>query len=135
MKAEKKIEIYSLAEADVFWAIIKNFLGWSYECSYPTSQTWKPHNIEPREHLKELLRKVVEKGGYLHVYHLFTPFVESDLVQYNRHFIDNGLELIRYIVKTDGLEVEWDVDDSCKETLMRMSPPLYYRLFVKEANQ
>ena len=129
---KEKIEIYTLAEDKVFWAVIKNFLGWSYECTYPTSQTWKVPFFNQEEQNMIMLRKVAEKGGRLHVYHLFTPFKESDLPQYNRRFIANAVRLMRFIVRTDGLEVEWDVSESCKETLIRNSPPLYYRIFGKE---
>jgi hypothetical protein len=63
------------------------------------------------------------------MYHLFEPFVNSEYTQYQRKFYDNGIKLIRDIIKTDGLEVEWDIPDSEKETLLKYSPPLYNKMF------
>lgn len=85
--------------------------------------------ISPDEMRKELLQKVVEKGGRLHIHHIFEPFVNSEYPQYQRKFYDNGLKLIRDILKTDGLEVEWDIPDSEKKTLLNYSPPLYNKMF------
>lgn len=127
----KEIEIFSLGEWEAFWAVIHNFLGWAYECTYPTTQTYKSHKIDYEDRHKKLLQKVVEKGGKLHIYHLFEPFVDSDLPQYQRKFVDNGMRLIRYIVKTDGLVVDWDINDDEKDIIFRYSPPLYNRIFKK----
>jgi hypothetical protein len=77
----------------------------------------------------ELLQKVADKGGVLHIHHLFEPFVPSDLSQYQRRFTDNGMRLIRTIIKIEGLQVNWDVCDAEKEILQRYSPPLYCRIF------
>lgn len=125
----KEIEIWSLAEWEVFWAVIHNFLGWSHSCTYMTSDDLKPHNHNLEEIRKETLRKVAEKGGKLHVNHLFEPFVHSDLPQSERHFYDNGIRLMRLILKTEGLEVVWDIPDTEKEILLSYSPPLYHKIF------
>lgn len=123
----KDLEIYTLAEWDTFWAVIHNFLGWAHKCTY--GFILEPRKTNPDEMRKELLQKVVEKGGRLHIHHLFEPFVNSEYPQYQRKFYDNGLNLIRDILKTDGLEVEWDIPDEEKETLLNYSPPLYHKLF------
>ena len=41
------------------------------------------------------------------------------------------MRLIRYIVKTDGLVVDWDINDDEKDIIFRYSPPLYNRIFKK----
>lgn len=122
-----QIDIYSLGEKDVFWAVIHNFLGWAHECTY--GLRLEPYNYNPEERYKELLRDVVKKGGTLHISHLFKPFVDSDMPQYQRKFFDNGIRLIRLIVKTEGLIVDWDINDTEKDVLQRFSPPLYDRIF------
>jgi len=123
----KEIEIYSLGEWDVFWAVIHNFLGFAHKCTY--SLDLKPSPLRPDEMRRELLNMVVEKEGKLHIYHLFEPFVEADLPQYARKFYDNGMKLIKEIIHCDGLEVEWDIPAEEKLTLLRFSPPLYDRIF------
>lgn len=130
----KEIEIFSLGEWEVFWAVIHNFLGWAHECTYYTSRSFKSSHYNPDERRRELLRKVVEKDGRLHIYHLFEPFVSSDLPQYNRKFTDNGMRLIRLLIKTDELIVDWDISDAEKEILQRYSPPLYDRIFGNKSN-
>lgn len=124
----KEIEIYSLAEWEVFWAVIHNFLGWAHESSYNPPRL-EPIAYNPQDRLKELLQKVVEKGGKLHIYHLFEPFVASEYPQYQRKYNDNGMRLIRLIRNTKGLIVDWDIMDYEKDVLLRNSPPLYYALF------
>lgn len=124
----KEIEIYSLAEWEVFWAVIHNFLGWAHESSYNPPRL-EPIAYNPQDRLKELLQKVVEKGGELHIYHLFEPFVASEFPQYQRKYNDNGMRLIRLIRNTKGLIVDWDIMDYEKDVLLRNSPPLYYALF------
>ena len=57
----KDLEIYTLAEWDTFWSIIHNFLGWAHECTY--GYILQSMTISPDEMRKELLQKVVEKGG------------------------------------------------------------------------
>ena len=122
-----EIEIYSLAEWETFWAVIHNFLGWSHECTYDLPL--KPGIYKPEERRKELLKKVVERGGKLHINHLFEPFVDAELPQYRRKFYDNGIRLIKDILTIDGMDVDWDIPDSEKQTLLSFSPPLYDRIF------
>lgn len=124
----KEIEIYSLGEWEVFWAVIHNFLGWAHESSY-NPPCLEPISYDPQDRLKELLQKVVEKEGKLHIYHIFEPFVKSELPQYQRRYYDNGIRLIRLICNTKGLIVDWDIMDYEKDILLRNSPPFYYAIF------
>lgn len=126
---KKEIEIYSLAEAPTFWAMMHNFLGWAPCCTYGI--IWKDEKgWNPEEERRDILRKVAAAGGELHIYHLFTPFVKHKLDTYNRNFYDNGLQLIRLILHTEGLKVIWNINEEEKSFLRSYSPPLYNRLFI-----
>lgn len=124
----KEIEIYSLGEWEVFWAVIHNFLGWAHESSYNPPRH-EPITYNPQDRLKELLQKVEERDGEMHIYHLFELFVSSEFPQYQKKYYDNGLRLIRLIHNTKGLRVDWDIMDYEKDILLRNSPPLYYAIF------
>lgn len=124
----KEIEIYSLGEWEVFWAVIHNFLGWAHESSY-NPPSLKPISYDPQDRFKELLQKVAEKDGKLHIHHFFEPFVASEFPQYQRMYFDNGMRLIKLIRNTKGLAVNWDIMDYEKDILLRNSPPLFYAIF------
>lgn len=131
---KKEIEIYSLAEAPTFWALMHNFLGWAPQCTCGIILKHKK-GWNQEEERRDILRKVADAGGELHIYHLFTPFMKHELDVYNRRFYDEGLRLIRFILHTDGIKVIWDIDEEEKSFLRRYSPPLFDRLFSNNTTE
>lgn len=131
---KKEIEIYSLAESSTFWALMHNFLGWAPRCTCGIILKHKK-GWNQEEECRDILRKVADAGGELHIYHLFTPFMKHELDVYNRRFYDNGIRLIRFILHTDNLKVVWDIDEDEKSFLRSYSPPLYDRLFISNTRE
>lgn len=131
---KKEIEVYSLAEAPAFWALMHNFLGWAPRCTLGIILRHRKGR-DPEEEHREILRKVAAAGGELHIYHLFTPFMKHELDVYNRRFYDNGIRLIRLILRTDGLKVIWDIGEEDRSFLRSYSPPLYDRIFINNTKE
>ena len=127
---KKEIDIYTLAEWDVFWAVLHNFLGWAKQCTY--SLPLEPRNYDPESERESLLIWVATRGGVLHIHHLFKPFVDSDLPQYQRKFTDNAMQLIHRIFKIEHLCVIWEIEEEEKKKLRSISPILYERIFEEE---
>ena len=125
IKKTNVINIYTLAEKDILLAHLKNMLGWAPVPTYGALMLEYPTGADT-DH--QIMEKAYENGIRIRAAHIFRPLCESRFPQYNRHFQDDAIRILREILKefpgmlslVDSPEMRIDL-----ETLMRFSPPLY----------
>lgn len=119
------INIYTLAEKDVLIAHLKNAIRWS---PWPTYGYFSEFRPSGRNVNREIVEQSHAEGVVIHVERIFELICKSGFPQYNRHFFDDALWILRLMLKefpgmlklADSPEMREDL-----KTLRNFSPPLY----------
>lgn len=126
----KALFIRTLAEFDILVAILKNETGETNVSTYH-APILEDDPADRDDILRQLLTQAQEKGVHLKIKNIFTPLKESKFEQYNRHYHDDAIRILRILAGEfpdmfSFLRRE-DIEEDI-EILQRNSPPLYDKL-------